>query len=74
MKKLWRFIVGAIIVEMVVLAIMQSVARYLLDVIVVLCLVSIIFWAIRAFRQNSQQSLPEVMVGQVVRKRHWRLF
>jgi membrane protein implicated in regulation of membrane protease activity len=75
MRTLLWFVLAAVCFEVVALTLISSgVAQWLLVVVICALAVFLLGLAARGWRRQQRLDLPPVQTGQVVRRRHWRLF
>lgn len=75
MTKLWRFLVAAFVIEALAIAVTSGRwPAWIMDIIVVCTLGYFVMLGVRGWRKQAKLTLPPIMHGVVVHKRHWRLF
>lgn len=75
MGNLLKFIAIGTIFEIVALLVkLSQIFSLVVDCMIFLGVMYFIFLAVRGWIKQKKISIPEVMTGKVVRKRHWHLF
>ncbi|MCL6444579.1 MAG: hypothetical protein K6T83_14195 [Alicyclobacillus sp.] len=75
MKRLWTFVVLAVVFQAIALvAVHVRQVSWLLEVIVAFIVLYLLWLALNGWQRQSRIDLPPSMGGTVVRKRHWTLF